>query len=48
MNLTLDKYARDYAMWRSWATINYSAAVRLFETEDAFMYFPAATRLKCT
>lgn len=43
MNITLDKYARDYAVWRDFAAIDYGAAIRLFETDDPFMYFAAAT-----
>ena len=43
MHVTLDKYARDYALWRDFAAIDYHAAIRLFETDDPFMYFPAAT-----
>jgi len=39
----LDKYARDFALWRDWAAINYSAAKTLFETGDVFLWFPAAT-----
>ena len=43
MSVTLDKYARDFALWRDWAAINYRAALRLFETGDPFLWFPAAT-----
>jgi len=43
--MTLDKYARDYAIWRSWAAIDYRAAQTLFDvgSGDPFLYFPAAT-----
>jgi HEPN domain-containing protein len=41
--LKLDKYARDAALWRDWAAINYSAAKTLFESGDAFLLLPAAT-----
>jgi hypothetical protein len=43
MSQKLDKYARDFALWRDWAAINYAAATRLFETGDPFLLFPAAT-----
>jgi len=39
----LDKYARDFKMWRDWAAIDYRAAQTLFETGDPFLWFPAAT-----
>jgi hypothetical protein len=41
--MQLDKYARDYREWRNAAAINYAASKALFETEDPFMFFPAAT-----
>jgi hypothetical protein len=41
--LALDKYARDYALWRDYAAFNYHAAMLLFESENPFAYFPAAT-----
>jgi hypothetical protein len=41
--LKLDKYARDFALWRDWAAIDYKAATTLFETHDPFLLFPAAT-----
>lgn len=43
MQVKLDKYARDFAIWRDWAAINHSAAKVLFATEDPFLLFPAAT-----
>lgn len=43
MDMKLDKYARDFAIWRDWAAINYRAAKVLFATEDPFLLFPAAT-----
>jgi hypothetical protein len=43
MRMKLDKYARDFRLWRDWAAINYAAATKLFETDDAFLLFPAAT-----
>ena len=43
MSVLLDKYARDYATWRDFAAIDYRAAIRLFETDDPFMYFAGAT-----
>ena len=43
MNLSLDKYAKDWELWHRFATINYTAAIRLFETDDPLMWFPAAT-----
>jgi hypothetical protein len=43
MSLKLDKYARDFKLWRDWAAINYAAATTLFETHDPFLLFPAAT-----
>jgi hypothetical protein len=39
----LDTYARDFALWRDWAAIDYQAATILFETHDPFLLFPAAT-----
>jgi hypothetical protein len=39
----LDTYARDFALWRDWAAIDYKAATTLFETHDPFLLFPAAT-----
>jgi hypothetical protein len=39
----LDKYARDFGLWRDWATINYQAAKKLFESGDPFRFFQAAT-----
>ena len=41
--MKLDKYARDYVLWRDWAAINYRAAMKLFGTGDPFLWFPAAT-----
>jgi hypothetical protein len=41
--MKLDRYARDYALWRDSASINYTAAKTLFETADPFLLFPAAT-----
>jgi len=41
--MKLDKYARDLALWRDWAAINYSAAKVLFENNAPFLLFPAAT-----
>jgi hypothetical protein len=29
----LDRYARDFALWRGWAAIDYSAAKALFQAE---------------
>jgi HEPN domain-containing protein len=43
MDMKLDNYARDFALWRDWAAINYRAAKVLFETGDPFLLFPAAT-----
>jgi hypothetical protein len=43
MTQTLDKYARDWALWRSFATINCSAAIHLFDSGDPMLLFPAAT-----
>jgi hypothetical protein len=41
--IALDKYARDYQLWRDYAAFNYHAAILLFESENPFAYFPAAT-----
>lgn len=41
--ISLDKYARDYELWRDYAAFNYHAAILLFESENPFAYFPAAT-----
>ena len=41
--MKLDNYARDFELWRDWAAINYRAAITLFETNDPFLFFPAAT-----
>jgi hypothetical protein len=41
--LQLDKYARDFRLWRDWAAIDYQAASILFGTHDPFLLFPAAT-----
>jgi len=38
-----DKYACDFRLWRDWAAIDYRAAKVLFQTNDPFLYFPAAT-----
>jgi hypothetical protein len=38
-----DKYACDFRLCRDWAAIDYRAAKVLFQTEDPFLYFPAAT-----
>jgi len=43
MGILLDKYARDFALWRDFAGVNYAAAIHLFDTDDVFEYFPAAT-----
>jgi hypothetical protein len=43
MTPKLDKYARDFELWRDWAAINYKAAKVLFATGDPFLLFPAAT-----
>lgn len=31
--MCLDRYARDFALWRDWAAIDYSAAKALFQAE---------------
>jgi hypothetical protein len=41
--MKLDRYARDYALWRDSASINYTAATTLFDTGDPLLMFPAAT-----
>jgi hypothetical protein len=41
--MKLDRYARDYALWRDSASITYTAATTLFDTGDPFLMFPAAT-----
>ena len=41
--ITLDKYARDYQLWRDYAAFNYHAAILLFESGNPCAYFPAAT-----
>jgi len=41
--MKLDKYARDAVAWRNWAAMNYGASKVLFNTEDLFKYFAAAT-----
>src|SRR5271170_5476357 len=41
--MKLDNYARDFALWRDMAAINYRAAKTLFKTGDPFLLFPAAT-----
>jgi hypothetical protein len=41
--MKLDRYALDFSLWGDWAVINYSAAQRLFQTGDPFLWFPAAT-----
>jgi hypothetical protein len=40
---TVDKYASDFRLWRDWAAINYRAAKVLFQANDPFLWFPAAT-----
>lgn len=40
--MTLDKYARDFKIWRDWASINYHAAKHLFDSGDPFLMFPAS------
>ncbi len=39
----LDKYAKDAAAWRISAQVDYTAAFRLFQTEDLMLVFPAAS-----
>jgi hypothetical protein len=41
--MMLDKYARDFKLWRDWASINFTASKTLFDTGDPFLMFPAAT-----
>jgi hypothetical protein len=41
--LTLDKYARDAHAWRQAADLYYTATATLYESNNLFMYLPAAT-----
>jgi hypothetical protein len=41
--MRLDKYARDWQLWRDWAAIDYGAAEVLFASDNPFSWFPAAT-----
>jgi hypothetical protein len=42
-SLRLDKYARDIRAWRDFAKLNYISAVTLFDTNNPFLFFAAAT-----
>jgi hypothetical protein len=39
----MDKYARDIRAWRDFAKLNYISAVTLFDTNNPFLFFAAAT-----
>lgn len=41
--MKLDNYARHYSLWRNSASINHTAATKLFDTGDPLLMFPAAT-----
>jgi hypothetical protein len=41
--LQLDKYAADANTWEQWANIDYIASLKLFESGNALLFFPAAT-----